>query len=417
VKFLILTQYFPPEIGGAQTRLHAFAQELRRQGHDVEVVTALANYPRGKFLPGHEGRYYLREVRNGIVVHRVWLYPSMGRGLRRMVNYLSFSLTCLYGLLRAGRPDVLFVESPPLCTCLPAFLMALLWNRPWILNISDLWPDALAEGGFFQPGPLLSFLYALERWAYRRADYVSAVTEGIQHTLLKKKSLPADKVLFLPNGVDISLFHPQPADLALRQSLGLAGKKIILWAGTLGLYQGLDHVLQSAKMLESQPEIHFLFVGDGSARPRLEKLREELGLDNVSFHDPVPLEELPRFLSIAECGLASLTALPLHDGARPSKLLPVMASGKPVLFVGQGDCARLIQSAGAGVAVTPENPTALAEAVLALFGDPDRMTEFGENGRRFVEENYQWSHLVETWLRDITATRVSTGARAAARGI
>lgn len=401
MRFLILAQYYPPEIGGAPTRLQSMAEQLVRLGHDVEVVTARPNYPRGKIFDAQGWRFYIREVRNGITVHRVWIYPAVGGGVARIVNYASFSITSIYGLFRARKPDYLFVESPPLLTCFPAYIAKVVWRAPYIFNISDLWPDAIVEGGFIKEGFAHGVLLAIESWAYRQAAYVNGVTQGIRDVLISKKGVPMEKVLFLPNGVDAVRYQPRQPDEELKKALGLEGKRIILWAGTIGFAHGLEFVLRAAKMLEPHDDIHFLFLGDGSARRSLEAQKADLNLRNVTFLDPVSIEDLPPYYSIAECGLASLREMPAHEGARPSKIFPVLASGKPLIFVGRGECARLIESAHAGVVVPPENPDALAQEILKLFVEPSLTQELGERGRRFVEQNYEWSSLVAGWLRQL----------------
>lgn len=402
MRFLILTQYFPPEIGGAATRLKCFATELVRQGHEVEVVTSLPNYPRGNFFAGYENALYKKEVLDGLTVHRVWLYPVVGGGFKRMLNYTSFSLACLYGLLRARKPDYLFVESPPLFLSVPASLMGIFWRTPFIFNVADLWPDVIVDGGFMKEGWITRCLRGVEGWSYRRATYVNAVTDSMFRTLREKKSVPEEKLLFLPNGVDTRKFRPSPPDEDLKHKLGLTNKRILLWAGTLGYAHGLDKVLEAAKLLEANKEIHFLFVGDGSARGALVRLNQELRLTNVTFHDPVSLEEIPAYYSIAFCGLSSLIDIPLFEGARPSKLFPILASGKPLIFVGRGESARLIESAQAGFAVPPGDPKLLAEAISRLAGNPMLCAALGENGRRFAEDHLDWSLLVSNWLRHLT---------------
>lgn len=411
MRFLFLTQYYPPEIGGAPTRLQSMAEQLLCLGHEVEVVTARPNYPRGKFFDERGLQPYVRELRNGIVIHRVWLYPAIGGGLRRIVNYATFSLTSTFGLFCAKRPDYLFVESPPLITCIPAYLAKLVWGVPYIFNVADLWPDAAVENGFLRKGLIHRLLLALESRSYRGAMYVNAVTEGIRDVLISKKLVPGEKVLFLPNGVDVARYQRREPDIRLKKQLGLEGKRIILWAGTIGHFHGLEYVLQAARLLENTPEIHFLFLGDGSARNQLERLTVELNLQNVSFRDPVSIEDLPPYYSIAECGLASLRALPSHEGARPSKIFSVLASGKPVIFVGRGEGARLVELAKAGIVVPPEDPRAFASEILHLFGDSELILRLGENGRRFVETHFQWSNLVANWLEHLRqAPKRSIGA-------
>lgn len=401
MRFLFLTQYFPPEVGGPQTRLQSMAAELLRCGHEVEIVTALPNYPRGRFFDGYTGKLYVREMRNGIPVHRVWLYPAMGGGVGRILNYATFSVTCLYGLFRATKPDYLIVESPPLTMSIPACIASRVWGIPFVFNVADLWPDAIVDNGFLKEGFVHRAFLALEQWSYRRAAYVNSVTDGIRDALFSRKGVPREKLLHLPNGADTLHYQPGPPDFALKKKLGLGEKRVILWAGTLGYAHGLEFVLQAAKLLANRPDMHFLFLGDGSSRKKLELLTRELGLQNVTFRDPVSIEELPSYYSIAECGLASLRSLPVHEGAKPSKIFPVLASGKPLIFVGKGECARLVEEAQAGIVVPPEDPEALAGAILHLFERPDRLREFGANGRRFVEEHFDWSKLIASWVSQL----------------
>ena len=409
MRFLILTQYFPPEIGAAPTRLPSVAAELRRLGHEVEVVTSLPSYPRGRIFPGYQKRFYVREECEGMVVHRLWLCAALGGGFERVLNYASFALTSLFGFTRARKPDYLFLESPPLFLSVPAVIAARLWRVPLIMNVADLWPDAITEAGILKEGLLVRILRGMERWSYRNATFVNAVSEGIRDCLLHKKSVPAHKVLFLPNGVDTSRFQPQPCDIHFKKQLGLEGKRVILWAGTEGQSHALEYVIEAANLLRHQNEVHFLFVGDGTARASLEQLCQKMSLTNVTFHDPVPPDKLPAFFSIAECGLASLRDIPVHEGARPSKILPILASGKAVIYVGRGEGARLIQQAGAGIVVPPENPRALARAVEGFFSRPEGVEEMGKNGRAFVETHFPWSKLVNDWVLQLRDSESKQG--------
>ncbi|HTC61837.1 MAG TPA: glycosyltransferase family 4 protein [Candidatus Saccharimonadales bacterium] len=407
-KFLIITQYFPPEIGGAPTRLQSVATELRKMGHEVEVLTGFPNYPHGKFPPGYRGSLYKREEKNGVTIHRVWLYPATGSGTKRMANYGSFTLMTFFGLFKTKRPDYIFVESPPIFLSVPAYLAGILWRVPFIFNVSDMWPDVIVEGGFLKEGFLVKCMRAIESWSYRKATYVNAVTDGVRSDLLTKKSVPAEKLLFLPNGADTVRFQPRSPDTSLKEKLGLTGKKIFLWAGTLGLAHGIEHILKAAKLLEGSSDIHFLFVGDGSAKEKLVRLRENLNLRNVTFHDAVQLDVLPAYFSIADVGLASLIDLPLFDGARPSKLFPILASGKPLIFAGKGESARLVRDANAGIVVAPENSEVLARAVLELAQNPDLAQAYGRNGREYVETHLQWSQVIAEWLRQFRSLKQSS---------
>jgi len=415
MRFLILTQYFPPEIGGAQTRLRFLATELARGGHEVEIVTSFPNYPKGEFFTGYEKGFYRRESWQGLPLHRVWLFPAVGSGVKRMLNYGSFTLTSVFGLLRCKRPDYIFVESPPLFLSFPAWLMAIFWRSQFIFNVADLWPDVIVDQGFMKDGAIMKLLRAIESWSYRRAAYVNSVTDWIVKVLKEKKNVPSEKILFLPNGADTDTFCPRPPDQQLLAQLNLSGKQIALWAGTLGLAHGIDNILNAAKLLEvSHPQIHFLFVGSGSARAGLIGQAKSMNLTNVTFLDPVSLEEIVRYYSICFCGLASLISIPVYEGARPSKVFPVLASGKPLLFIGSGEGARLVENAEAGAVVPAENPRALADTLARFAFDPALAVECGRNGRRFVEENLQWSAIVKNWLAQLAPAQPAKEAPDAA---
>ena len=407
MRFLILTQYYPPEIGAPQTRLSSIVSEIKALGHEVEVVTALPNHPTGKIFPGYRGQLYFREDMDNVVVHRVWLYTAIGAGLRRILNYISFALSSLYGLWRSQRPDYVFVESPPLFLSIPGFIVARRWRAKIIFNVADLWPDSVQELGLIQSERILGLAERLEKWSYRIANRVSAVTEGIRSNLIEKKGVPASKVLFLPNGVNTELFKPRSPNMELMRSLGLEGKKVVLYAGTLGYAQGLDTVLKAAEILIDRQDIIFVFIGDGSEKTRLLEVTSHLRLENVLFLEPSPQEFVANLYSLALAGLAVLKDVPIFQGARPSKMFPIMASGVPVLYSGAGEGALLVQKkAQAGIVTSPESSQALAEGVMHLADNPGLARELGKNGRKYVEEYFNWQTLVADWLRELEGEEV-----------
>lgn len=404
MKFVILTQYFYPEVGATQARLEAVCTELIRAGHDVEVVTAMPHHPAGQISPAYRGRFYKREARNGATIHRVWLYAANGSGVKRILNYLSFMVTSLFGLLRVRRPDYLFVDSPPLTLAVSAWLAATCWRRPLIFNVADLWPDSARDLGIMNDGALMKVAGILERWIYRRASRVTAVTEGIRTALLERKNVPAEKVLFLPNGVNTRLIHPMAPDELLCRQLGLTRKRIVLYAGNHGYAGALDQVLDAANALAHHERIHFLLVGDGPQKVQLQARAREMGLTNVTFLDPVPLEELPQIISLAECAIVTLRRANVMRGARPAKALVMMAAAKPIVLAAEGEAAELLARAEAGYVVPPENPEALAQGIRTLLSDPAAARQMGLNGRAFIQDNLEWSMLVQNWLSQLTGS-------------
>lgn len=404
MRFVVLTQYFFPEVGATQARLDAVCTELIREGHEVEVVTSMPHHPAGRISPAYRGKFYTREIRKGATVHRVWLYAANGSGIKRILNYLSFVVTSLFGLARTKRPDYLFVDSPPLTLAISARIASGLWRCPLIFNVADLWPDSARDLGVIGDGALLRTASMLERWIYRRATRITAVTEGIRTALLMEKRVPAEKILFLPNGVDTRLIRPQLPDEELRRQLGLVRKRVVLYAGNHGYAGALDQVLDAANALTHHERIHFLLVGDGPQKAQLQARAREMGLCNITFLDSVPLEELPQIISLADCAIVTLRRAKVMRGARPAKALVMMAAAKPLVLAAEGEAAELVNRAEAGFVVPPENPPALARAIRALLADPAEAHRMGMNGRLFIQNHLEWSVLVRNWLTQLTGT-------------
>jgi colanic acid biosynthesis glycosyl transferase WcaI len=401
VKFLILTQFFAPEIGASQVRLAYFCRELAAAGHEVEIVTGMPHHPAGSIFPEYRGNFYLQEKWEGLTIHRVWLYATKGSNWKRLLNYASFVVTSLFGLARANKPDYVFVDSPPLFLGISGWIAAKWWNVPLIFNVADLWPDSVRDLGVMKDGALVNFAYRLENWIYRHSTVVTAVTEGIRNSLLKTKGVLPEKVLFMPNGVDTTLFHPTPPDEALKRKLGLTDKKIILYAGNHGYAGAVEQILYAAKSLRYEISVNFLLIGEGPEKQKLKELAAELGLTNITFHDQVPLAEMPAYVSLADLAVVTLRKSQVMAGARPAKAFVMMAGGKPIVLAAEGEAARLIQSSGAGVVVPPEDHESIGNAIRTLLQHPNIAAEMGVAGRNFVVTNFQWSALVRNWIAQL----------------
>jgi colanic acid biosynthesis glycosyl transferase WcaI len=397
MRVLILTQYYAPEIGAPQTRLAAFARELGRRGHTVEVVTAMPHHLAGRIYKGYRRKLYVRERVDGVDVHRTWVYAATGTGFKRMLNYLTFTVTSLIGLFRARRPDVVFVESPPLFLSVPGWIAARFYRSALVFNVADLWPDSVRELGVMRDGLLLRMAARLEAWSYRRADIVNAVTEGIAAALQQQKQVPRSKIAFLPNGIDIDVFLPRSFDAGLARKLNVSEKPVFIYAGTHGIAQGLHHVVDAAA--EVKDEAYVLFVGSGPTKPMLVERARRRGATNAVFVEPVPLSLMPGYFSLACASIVPLVRTPLMAGARPSKIFPSLACGVPVLYCGEGESAGLLTAAGAGLVVPPEDAAGLAAAMRALVADRSMRNEMSVRARRLAVERFAWSSIVGDWLR------------------
>jgi len=400
-RFLILTQYFHPEVGAPQVRLTAMARELLRLGHEVEIVTALPNYPQGKIFAEYKHRFYVLEHWENIKIHRVWMYTATGAGFKRLFSYLSFVLTAFYGLRKAQRPDYLFVESPPLFLGITGFLTAKIWKIPFIFNIADLWPDYVRALDLMSDGVMFRSAGKLEKYLYQKANYINVVTKSAGDVLIRNKGVPAHKILFLPNGIDTKIFKPYPIDFELKKRFNLPDKPMFLYAGTHGYAHGMDVILESAKLL-AKTEFYFLLVGGGSEKPRLQKLCKQMQLNNVVFLDPQSPEIVAHLYSLAIAGIATVRPSSLLDSMRSAKILAIMACEKPVLYSGAtGESARLIAEANAGIILESGKAKELVKEIKYLLNNPDQAQKLGQNGKIYIEKYLQWSIVIKTWLQQL----------------
>ena len=390
MRLILLTQYFPPEIGAPQNRLHAIARSLHARGVQVTVLTAMPNYPDMRIHADHRGRLTSREEMDGLDVRRVWLFVSKGRGIfARLLNYFSFLIaSLLYGLFRLKRSDVLLVESPPLFLGITAMLLAKAKGAKLVFNVSDLWPESAVQLGLVKNRAMIRASTWLEERCYRSAVLVTGQTKGIVADI--RERFPMKRVEWMPNGVDLDLIDSVRSVGDVRTRYGLGPKDfLIAYTGIIGHAQGLEVVLRAADVLRERRTVRFLLVGDGPERQRMIDLAAELGLTNVRSIDPMPRMEVLALVAECNAVVVPLRRNDLFKGAIPSKIFEALALGKPLLLGVEGEAHELfIEQGGGGLAFTPEDEVSLANAVVRLIEDPALTDRLGEQGRRYVREEF-----------------------------
>ncbi|HEX3431031.1 MAG TPA: glycosyltransferase family 4 protein [Rhizomicrobium sp.] len=398
MKVLFLTDNFVPEQNASARRSYEHCRNWVRQDVQVTVVTTVPNFPLGKPQPPYRNRIYARERIDGIEVVRVWsfLAPNSGVVLRAL-DFASFAVTGFFAGL-AQKADVIVATSPQLLTAVCGALLGRVKARPWVFEVRDLWPESITAVGAMKEGVVMRLLRRLERDLYRSAERIVTVTEPMRARLVER-GVPEEKVGVVPNGADLTRLLPRLASAGLAARLRLEGKFVVGYVGTHGFAQGLEVVVKAASLVADR-NIHFLFVGEGARREYLVEMAARLNLQNTSFMRGVPSDTAVEYLALADAIVVPLKNSALFDGALPSKIFEAAAMEKPLLLSANGLSADVVREYNAGIVVQPENPQALASAVLRLYEDRALRDSF-RSGCRALAAQYNREALANRMLDEI----------------
>jgi glycosyltransferase involved in cell wall biosynthesis len=403
MRLLILTQYYPPEIGAPQNRLHELAIRLKAKGMEVEVLTALPNYPGREILENYKNGRNREEVIDGISVHRSGIYVSRSNGIvKRLLNYFSFVWTSYLRGKKLGKFDFLMVESPPLFLGYSAIWLSKKLKAKLIFNVSDLWPESAEKLGIVTNKYLLKLAYQLEAKCYKEAYLVTGQTQGIVNDIASR--FPSKRIYYLPNGVDTSFYDSQKVLAGdFRERNGFKTTDfLIFYGGILGHAQGLEVVLNAANLLKDKLHVHFILQGTGPEQEQLLQLKANLDLKQVHFFEPVQKKEMPSIIKSIDVAIIPLKKLLLFEGAIPSKVYEALAMKKPLLLGVNGEAKRhFIDKAKAGLYFEPENHEDLAGQIISLVENPQECLIMGENARNYVSNNFDRDKIAKEFLAQL----------------
>lgn len=416
MRILFMTQYYPPETGAAPLRAYHFATRLAKDGHSVTVITGMPNHPSGVKHPAYRGKVAVSESRDGVRVRRCYLFATPRKTFgTRMFNQLSFMVTAFFGGLFAGRCDVILVTSPPLFLAVPAWLLGVIRGVPTVLDVRDYWPHAAVALGQLRSRRVIRLAEHLERFLYRRAARLVAVTPGMRRLMLER-GIPAHRIELIPNGADLAAFTPGTSPPQGSGPSPAGGGWTVLYSGTHGLVHGMDVIVDAAELLRDDGRIRFLLVGDGVAKDDLVERARSLSLTNMEFGSSQQPGELANTIRGANICLATTTGGDFSAGTVPVKVFDYMACGKPVVAAVSGDARDIVEASGAGVVVEPGDARGLADAIRDLVADPGRCSDMGRRGREFVSAEYSRELLAEK-MEDLLAAVVAAEGGLGASGL
>lgn len=408
-----LTQVFEVEQDPGSERHFYFCKYLVRHGHTATAITSNVDYKRAKAKYPGEGWCVRRQV-EGVDIWYVYSYTNIrGSFRKRFWYYLTYLFTAILVGLFVKKPDVVYAVSTPLIVGFLGYCLSRLRGVPFVFEVTDVWPDAAVAVGVVKNRALIRAGHWLEMFCYRKAARVVALSEGIRDTIIGK-GIPADEVVLITNGVDISLFQPLPAVDAdrrrSRQELGFDDHFVCMYLGAHGAYNALWTIIDTAEVLRHDPRYLCVLVGDGDEKPRLQAMAQERGLTNVRFLPPIPRMNTPALLRAADVFLLPNRRGKFYTMNLPNKLFDFLASGQPIVVAGRGESGNLVHRAGAGRVVPAEDGAAMAEAVIELagLGDAER-SAMGESGRRYVVEHYNRDKVSQIFLDILECVIQSAG--------
>jgi glycosyltransferase involved in cell wall biosynthesis len=424
VKILYVSQYFPPEMGAPAARVAELSRHWAEAGHDVTVLTGFPNHPTGNVPTEWRSKFRRlvhRQKLDGVNVVRTWLLPFPNRKTyERILNYSSFCLSAACTGLLIEPPDVVIASSPQLLVGMSGWWLARCKRSRFVFEVRDLWPESLAAVGIGSSDSMMYRVLArIAGFLYRSSDRTVVVAPAFKEHLIRHWGIPPEKISVVENGVETDLFNAKAetaSENCLRKDLGVEGKFMVSYIGTMGNAHGLETLVAAAEQLQnSAAGIVFLLVGDGAEKEHLASLTRARGLTNVRFVAEQPREKIPSYISASDACMVLLKKNEIFKTVIPSKMLEFMSCGRPLILAVDGQARKILEEAEAGIYVEPENFCALANAILRLAADPVLRETLGRNGRRHILQNFSRRQTALTYLEilnQLLGTEISRAAAA-----
>ena len=398
MKIVYISQYYYPEPHSIHAEL---AETLSSYGHEVTVVTSYPNYPLGKIYDGWKQKLLGEwENINGVKVLRCPVWPDHSKSvLLRGFHYISFTLSAMLVIcFRVPTPDVFLVHHPPPSLAIPALLFSKRGNCPYVFRIADLWPEWIPGMGVSDNKTLLTIVESFMQLIYRTAAHLIVAAPGFKRRLVNK-GVPANKISFVSNYADESIYYPQNKDKGLQQKFGIKENDIvIMYAGNIGLAQRIDVLIDSMKLIKHRPEIRLFIIGDGQNKKELQKTCENERIESIIFLDQMLPEDVNRFYSIADALFIQLeNRHQIWTDTIPSKIYAYMLAGRPIIAAMKGDGANVVSASQGGCICEPCNAHAIADCILSIadISIEDRML-MGKNNYNYVINNFSKNLMIRS---------------------
>jgi colanic acid biosynthesis glycosyl transferase WcaI len=406
MKLLLVTTYFEPDSGAAAVRLARLARHLAHNGHDVTVLTTLPHYPQGKIDPAYRGHFTRIDWLDGVRVVRTWLWATpSARISRKLISQISFLLAGVLRGLPLPRPDVILIEAQPVFTNLAGVLLAGIKRVPYVLNISDLWPDHLLSVGVLNEHDLV---YQAARqvvdFTYRNAAEIAVMSPAWGRAIAGY--IGTDETLHvIYNGVDLERFAPGASGESFRRKYDLDDRKILSFISTFTTPYDFDTLLAVAEAFKDREDVQVVFCGGGSQQDRLEAWLATDPMPNVRYLGWIDYADVPAAWAASDVTYLALRDNPLYAGTIPAKFYEVLASGVPLVCAVRGEAARMVEASNGGIVTPPGDVAGLVAGINHLLDDDDARDGHARSARAYAEANFNPAEVARRYERLLSRAR------------
>lgn len=406
MRILLLHQYFLEDNDHGGSRWNEITKQWTEEGNDVTVIAGMMHYSSSCKRPEYKGKWFKKKQQGAVNIIRCHVSESYNSNfVGRLWAYFSFVFSSLWAglFMTKGKYDVIIVTSPPLFVGISGYLISLFKITPFVFEIRDLWPESAIDTGVVTNGLIIKLAYALEAFIYKKATLINVLTPAFRKTLIEKKNVNPDKIIFIPNAADFTLSDKivENFDAAIfRKEHDLEGKFVITYVGAHGVANHLEQIIETGLLL-SDTNVLFLLIGEGMEKERLIALATQKKVTNVRFLDPVSKAEVFKYILASDMGASVLKNVDTFKTVYSNKTFDYMSCKRPILMAIDGVSKELVEDAEAGMFVEPENPEDFAKKIRMYLDNPEQVILQGENGYKFAKANFDRIVLAKKYIDSI----------------
>jgi glycosyltransferase involved in cell wall biosynthesis len=413
MRILLIHQYFLETNDGGGSRFNEMSRIWSEQGHEITVLAGMMHYSNPEKRPEYKGKYFVHKQHGKVSVWRCHVSESYNLNfIGRLWGYFSFVFSSIWvGLFKVkGKYDLILVTSPPLFVGITAYILSRFKRIPFVFEIRDLWPESAIDTGVLTNKLLIKFAYWFEAFMYRKAKLINVLTPAFRNSLVEKKRVPTDKIIFIPNASDFSLsdeilaqFNPEQ----FRKEQGMYDKFVITYVGAHGVANHLIQLIDTAELLKDT-NVLFQLIGSGMQKKMLIDETKKRQLQNVRFVDPVSKKDVFKYIISSDLGTSVLKRIDTFKTIYSNKTFDYMACKKPILLVIDGVSRELVEKANCGVFAEPERPDDIAKKIRMYLKNPSLIKQQGENGYKYAKAHFDRDVLSSEYIANLEKVNINT---------